>query len=602
MNEISLVIADEIHIMGDADRGPTIEVTLARLKQINPKIQILALSATIRNAEELAKWLSAESVTLDWRPVELKEGVYFDGLAEFNDGSSRTIPQKYTQPAMNIILESLSQNGQVLVFSNTRRRAASLAKRLRPLVKGSLTKREVTRLKTISNRILQIGERTRISELLSSLISGGIAFHHAGLTAQQRQLIEDSFRDRSLKVITATPTLASGVNLPARTVILVSYHRYESGLGRYPIPVLEYKQMSGRAGRPKYDKFGESFLLAKSDDEQEYLMENYVCSKPERIWSKLAVERVIRSHILATIASDFAHSEEDVYRFFSQTLYAHQYGPEAMREVIGKVILYLKNEEMLELQESRLVATPFGKRVSELYIDPASGVIIREGLSSRRGESSILSLLHLACHTPDMFPRFYLRQKERDEMMGYLDLHRHEFFFDPPDPWSPEVDLESFLAELKGARVLKSWIEEVSEEGMIEKFHVQPGDLYRLVDTAEWILQATYELSRLLEKEEHKGLISEAHRRVKHGVKKELLSLVKLEGIGRIRSRMLFNSGFKKIADLRRAPISSLVGIPTIGPQVAKKIKEQVGGVVPEEVWKEIGKEDKTRQQPIDDF
>ncbi len=616
MEDISLVIADEIHLLSSAARGPTLEVTLARLKQINPRLQILALSATIRNTEELAEWLEAGSVTLDWRPVKLREGVYFNGFVEFNDGSSRDIPQEYKNALMNIVHDSLLGRGQVLMFANTRRRAVSLARQILPMVRRTLTKRELGFAKTDSKKLLQVGEHTRISALLSELISGGVAFHHAGLTSQQRRLIEDSFRSHRLKVITATPTLAAGVNLPARTVVLGSYHRYESGLGRYPIPVLEYKQMSGRAGRPKYDEFGESFLLASSEDEQEYLMENYVCSRPERIWSKLAVESVIRSHVLATIASEFAHSEAEVYRFFDHTLYAHQYGSQAIKGVIGKVIQYLENEGMVVLDGPKLNPTRFGRRVSELYIDPVSAVIIREGLSSETGRPCTLSFLHLICHTPDMFPRFYLRRRESEEMLQYLSLHQEELFFSPPfsqesteelyyvlaDAMSSEIELESFLAELKMTRVLESWIEEVSEEEIIEKCHVEPGDLYRLVDTSQWLLQATYELSSLLGYKKHRKTIGEVHRRVKHGVKSELLSLVALEGVGRIRARMLHNSGIKGLVDLRKIPLSTLVRIPTIGPRVAKRIKEQVGGVFSEDSWNKLDEKARTEQKPITDF
>jgi len=162
--------------------------------------------------------------------------------------------------------------------------------------------------------------------------------------------------------------------------------------------------------------------------------------------------------------------------------------------------------------------------------------------------------------------------------------------------------LESFLAEIKAARVLESWIEEVSEEEIIEKFGVEPGDLYRLVDTSEWLLQAVYELSRLLGKNRYRKMAGEVHRRVKHGVKRELLPLVRLEGVGRVRARMLFNSGLKNITDLRRVPLSTLVGIPTIGPRVAKKIKEQVGGTFPENSWKKLDAETETQQRPITDF
>ena len=97
-------------------------------------------------------------------------------------------------------------------------------------------------------------------------------------------MIENAFREGKIKVLTATPTLAFGVNLPARVVVIHDYRRYEPGYGYYPISVLEYKQMAGRAGRPRYDKTGEAVLIAKTEDERDYLMENYVLAQPERIW------------------------------------------------------------------------------------------------------------------------------------------------------------------------------------------------------------------------------------------------------------------------------------------------------------------------------
>jgi len=82
INQIGTVIVDEVHLLNDPGRGPTLEVTLTILKKIL-KAQLIALSATIGNPEELAKWLEAELIVDDWRPVELRKGIYFDGKVEF---------------------------------------------------------------------------------------------------------------------------------------------------------------------------------------------------------------------------------------------------------------------------------------------------------------------------------------------------------------------------------------------------------------------------------------------------------------------------------------------------------------------------------------
>ncbi|RLI20317.1 extensin, partial [Candidatus Bathyarchaeota archaeon] len=405
MDEISLVIADEVHLLNDAERGPTLEVVLARLMQINPEVQILALSATIHNVEEIAEWLKAGYVTTEWRPILLKEGVLLHNEIQYKDGDARKIEKKTKNPAINLALNTVKSGAQALIFATTRKNAVSLAKKAANEVEQLLSKPLKRSLKRDADKILATGEKTRISELLAELVRHGTAFHHAGLGSGHRKIIEDSFRQGRIKVLTATPTLAFGVNLPARTVIIHDYRRYEPGYGYYPIRVLEYKQMAGRAGRPKYDKVGEAILIAKTDDEADYLMESYVLAHPERIWSRLAVERILRSHVLATIAADYACTEREIYDFFGRTFYAYQYETKAIREIIAKILKYLYDEEMIDVSGENIYATKFGKRVSELYIDPVSGVIIRNALRWKPAYLTDLSLLHMIAHTPDMAPK-----------------------------------------------------------------------------------------------------------------------------------------------------------------------------------------------------
>ena len=591
MDEISLVIADEVHLLNDAERGPTLEVVLARLMQINPEVQILALSATIHNVEEIAEWLKAGYVTTEWRPILLKEGVLLHNEIQYKDGDARKIEKKTKNPAINLALNTVKSGAQALIFATTRKNAVSLAKKAANDVEQLLSKPLKRSLKRDADKILATGEKTRISELLAELVRHGTAFHHAGLGSGHRKIIEDSFRQGRIKVLTATPTLAFGVNLPARTVIIHDYRRYEPGYGYYPIRVLEYKQMAGRAGRPKYDKVGEAILIAKTDDEADYLMESYVLAHPERIWSRLAVERILRSHVLATIAADYACTERGIYDFFGRTFYAYQYETKAIREIIAKILKYLYDEEMIDVSGENIYATKFGKRVSELYIDPVSGVIIRNALRWKPAYLTDLSLLHMIAHTPDMAPKLRPYTRELDEIALFMEEHKEEFLTEVPDEWTDRIAYEEFLGEVKTAMVLKAWIEETSEDEMIERFRVQPGDLYRTIENAKWLLYATHELALLFNNKQVLPLTLELMERISKGVKKELLPIVKLEGIGRIRGRILYNAGFKTIEDIKHAPIEDLVSLPLIGPRLAKKIKEQVGGFVKKAEWKKLGKE-----------
>ncbi|MCL1970183.1 MAG: DEAD/DEAH box helicase [Candidatus Bathyarchaeota archaeon] len=610
MKDISLVIADEVHILNEAERGPTLEIVLARLMQINPCIQILALSATITNVDEIAGWLNSKFIVTDWRPIDLREGVVLEDEIQYKDGGSRRIGQETRFTYVNLALDTLRSGGQVLVFASTRRNAVSAAKTLAgnmskalpktgsALIKQAVEKANRELLEKEADKIEEAGERTQISDELAEMVRCGVAYHHAGLSGAQRKVVEEAFKERKLKVLTATPTLAWGVNLPARMVVIQDYRRFEAGYGNYPIPVLDYKQMAGRAGRPKYDKFGEAVVIAKTRDEADYLMEGYVLAKTERIWSRMAVEKIIRGHVLATVASDYAHSEEEILEFFGKTFYAYQYDVKAIKDIIKRILKYLFDEQMITVDHGKIYATKFGKRVSELYIDPLSAVIMREALTKKTDYLTDFSLLHMIAHTPDMGPAMRPYAREIDVLNLQLEQHQEELLISPPNEWKDHIGYEEFLSEIKTAIVMKNWIEETTEEQLLAKFGIQPGDLYRIIENAKWLLHATYELSPLIGAIKGiRSLADELEERISKGIKRELLPIVRLEGVGRIRGRIIYNAGYKTIEDLKAASLEDLTRLHLVGPRIAKKIKEQIYGLTEEEEKEEEGEE----KEEIDD-
>jgi len=602
MDDLSLVVADEIHLLNDVERGPTLEIVLARLRQVNPDAQLLALSATVSNAEDIAEWLNAIPVTTQWRPVKLREGVLMGVEIQFKDGGSTRIEKRVSDPAVNLALHSIQMGGQVLIFTSTRRKAVSVAKKVAPKVRDLLSKALRRSLERTAELIISSGERTRISDLLAELVKQGAAFHHAGLSSPHRRILEDAFRDGRIKALTATPTLAFGVNLPARVVIIGDYRRYEPGYGYYPISVLEYKQMVGRAGRPKYDEVGESVLIAKTEEERDYLFGSFVLARPERIWSKLGVERILRSHVLATVASEFALTEQGIYDFFGRTLYAYQYDLRAIKGLIAKILRFLYGEGMITVDGAEIRATRFGRRVSQLYIDPLSAIVMREGLLKRAPKITDISLLHMIAHTPDMFPKIRCSSREIDKVSAFMEEHTEEFMFEEPEEWADRLAYEEFLGEVKTAWVLKAWIEERPEDEIIEMFGVEPGDLYRLISTSDWLLYASQELAKLLGHRDILPRIAELRERVTKGVKSEILPLARLEGVGRVRARIMYDAGFRTIEDLRRAPVNKLSSLPLIGPRIAKRIKEQVGGLVKRGDWERLSGAKGPKQHALTEY
>jgi helicase len=606
VSDVNVVIADEIHLLTEADRGPTLEVVLTRLLKINPDVQIIALSATIKNASEIAEWLHAVPITTEWRPVPLREGVYYDSEIQFKDGASRLIPHTEPSTIFDIALDVIKNNGQVLLFAETRRLAVDMGKKASTVLRRYLPRSDRRGLEITAQRILSSGERTRLSEVLAEQILNGAAFHHAGLPGIHRKIIEEAFKAGRLKILSATPTLAAGVNLPARTVIISSYERYEPGYGRYPISVLEYKQFCGRAGRPRYDKYGEAILLARTEDEQDYLIKNYVLADSERIWSKLGAEKVLRPHVLATVATRFANSEDGLVNFFAKTFYAFQYDPKMIKSKLGAILRFLNREEMVEFDGDELKATKFGRRVSELYIDPVSAVVLRDGLYTRAKHVTDVSFLHLISRTPDISPKLYPRRGE-DEMLDlFAREHQDEFMCEVPEFFGETngITYEEFLSEVKCARVLYEWINETSEDGILEIHKVEPGDILRMVDTAEWLMHATNELADLFGHKDLSSFTRELQIRVAKGVKRELVQLVQLNGVGRGRARALFNAGYKTIDELKHASVTDLMNVPLIGPILAKKIKEQAGGLIKAGEWEQLssGSIESTEQSLLTDY
>ncbi|MEE8358151.1 MAG: DEAD/DEAH box helicase, partial [Candidatus Hydrothermarchaeales archaeon] len=182
LDSLSVVVADEIHLINDAKRGPTLEVTLARLRHLNPDLIILGLSATIQNADEIADWLDADVITSDWRPVTLVEGVYYDREILFNNSKIVDVEAITKDAPINLAAEVVKNGGQSLVFVNTRRSAESYAEKASKVIKRFLSRDEKEALAELSKSVLNVlPEPTRICRRLSTCITGGTAFHHAGL-------------------------------------------------------------------------------------------------------------------------------------------------------------------------------------------------------------------------------------------------------------------------------------------------------------------------------------------------------------------------------------------------------------------------------------
>lgn len=552
---VGILVMDEIHLLG-TERGPVYEIIISKFQKLFKEIQILALSATIGNTDELADWLNAELIESEWRPVPLEERV--------------VIGQDKYEKIKEIVKKSLFDNGQILVFVNSRRSAESVAENIGEDLK-LISKDRINEAVELSKEILSgISSPTKQCKRLANCVINGTAFHHAGITNKQRILIEDAFKKGILKVIVATPTLAAGVNLPSRIVIIRDLQRYGSS-GYAHIPVLEYKQQIGRAGRPKYDKFGEAITIAKNESDKEFLIERYVNGRIENIHSRLGIEPVLRFHVLAAIASGFTRSEKSVRKFFQSTFFGYQYGIHGFEDMLNKIIINLEDWYFIRSENGFLIPTPIGKRISELYIDPqtAHNYISILQRAERENRFPTLGLLEMLCDSIEISSLPVKRKEEPD--LWTLSYKNSDKLFRNLEGFDLDFN---FLERFKTAKLFELWIEEVSEDKILELYNIPPGILYSKIQNLEWLAYSASEISRIQGWRNSTRELMSLELRIKYGIKEELIPLIGIKGIGRARARKLFNSGYKTINDLKEANSERLRKL--LGRKVAEKIIREI--------------------------
>ncbi len=557
---IGAMVVDEIHMMGEESRGPTLEMVITKVRSINEDVQIVALSATVANADELAEWLNAKLVNSNFRPVRLKLGVYVGDTIIFNDGTTESL-QRDSLGVGNLVSDRIENGGQLLIFVNRRKSAESLATRLQRRVKRLLTDDELEKLSTMAEDILE-GEFNAYSDKIAKLIRHGVAFHHAGLSNKHRKTVENGFKNRLIKVIVATPTLAAGINLPSRTVIVRDVARFD-GVGMSPLPVMEVKQMLGRAGRPRYDKEGEGIIMASSEKKAEWYMDNYINGEVESVESRLSSDRALRTHILALIATDMANSREEIMEFFGNSFYGYSLPVDTLTGKIERILGFLIDNGFVE--ESRFLrATKLGRRVSDLYVDPLSALMFQECYTQ---EYDHFCVLHTVSTTPDMRP-LYAKKSEIEGLLFLTKVHPiaiDEYMVEP----------ERFFGGLKIARILMDWIAEAPQDSVVNTYDIGPGDLHAISELADWLLYAFGEIGKT-QGYQYFREVEKLRLRVKYGVSEELLPIISLKGIGRVRARRLYERGYTSIDKLKEAKLSELMAIPGIGERLAREILEQV--------------------------
>ena len=541
LRKISVVVVDEVHVIGDEKRGPRLEGAMARFMSFNRAARIIALSATIPNAEEFGNWLHATLIPSEWRPVPLKEEVF---LAK----DDREIIER--------VEEELKEGSQVLVFVNTKRGSASFARKI------------ATRLKMANKELDELAERVDIGvDDLGDMVRCGVAYHNSWLHPEQRRAIEESFRERILKVICCTPTLAMGVSLPAKMVLIRNYKFFTMGRGNEPMPVCWVKQVFGRAGRPEHDEYGIGLIVAKNEDEREEIEDFYINGELERIESQFSAE-AMTEQILATIVAG-AHRRDKILEFLDSTFYAYQNRAEMelVKARMDEILVELSDEGFITITKGKakeeVRATEFGSLSSRLYLSTKSALELREGIKilgamNTKAKISDFDLLLLLCKCDEVVP---LRVKEAMEIASSLSDNLEWVY--------------SAAYALGSAIVAHAWIDELTYPEMKERFGIYPGEIHNNIYVLEWICYAASRMAEYLRAENMYARLNVLKDRIRHGIKTDVLELVSIKGVGRVIARGLYSAGFRNPGEVAKADVTQLERVPGVGKKRARKIREE---------------------------
>jgi helicase len=510
VDELACVVVDEVHLLGAERRGPTLEVTLATLRRRNPDVQVVALSATVDNPEAIADWLDAALVESDWRPVDLRTGVSVGGHVEFDDGTAIDVETDGersdengeedgpddTEVTAALVADTVANGGQCLAFVRSRTEAVALAERLAEDDLAEAMGIEPA-ASAAADAVAEV-DGTVTGRQLADCLRSGVAFHHAGLRSGHRSVVESAFRDRNAACICATPTLAAGVNVPARRVVVRDQKRYAGSAMKW-LPTLEVHQMCGRAGRPGLDPHGEAVLVGDADTEAE-LVERYVEGEPEAVESTLADPASLRTHVLSAVATGFAETEAEILGVFEGTFYARAAGAGGLADAVAVAVDDLVAAGMVRREaggdEYRLAATPVGETTSKQYVRPETGERIVSGLRTAAGMSTAttLTVLEVICDTPDMQDT-YLGNRERAEIYRFARAKAAEL----TTAMHETDDFEEWLESVKTARILDEWIGGATVEDLVEAYRIGPGDLDSRIERAEWLLSAAEALGETID-------------------------------------------------------------------------------------------------------
>ena len=554
LRDVDTLIIDEFHMIGEFSRGPTLEAAITRAKIINPSMRIIALSATLRNIEEIEGWLEGKCVEHDYRPVPLHKEVLDAEM--FNTKNKNDVIVK-------VLEKSIKDSSQALAFVSTRRFTESLATYVSKKIDKKINVKQRESFKEVAEKILDVPKRkgslpTTTCLKLAESIEHGVAFHHAGLFNEQKEIIEDEFRNGNILMITATPSLMYGVNLPSKTVVIRDNTRW-TAQGPQPIPVFDYEQMSGRAGRPQYDDVGYSYLIAKTMDEAMNLEAYYIDGEIELTNSKLVDNKdAILKQIIAQIASTLSKNLDDLTEFFSKTLYGYQmannpsmamFAADSIRFELENSLEFLLQNGIIRATPEGLKTTDFGSLIAKSNYSVETAVKIKEYISGIT-QINVNEFIDVPLIS-------FKGRKSKDPVREKLS----EAGLFAVDIGNPEATAVSLM----------EWIDERNEYEIENRYSVYSASTRRSAYEASRLVKFAKDTSEVLGNYSNLKDFDILSARLYYGVKEDIIPLVvSVKRLGRKRARNLVKIFGNDLSGVSENELQKVEGI---GPKLAEKIR-----------------------------
>jgi len=581
LQNVGLVIIDELQVMGDATRGPGLEILLSKIKLAAGSPQIIGLSAVLGNDQSLADWLGAKLCKIEARPIELRKGVLWNGsfrFTEYNSGNHgvETFPIRLGRFSREQVTvdqtKSWAEAGEpTLIFCRAKKECIDMA---HAIAKGINTPAASGALSDLASL-----EDSEGKDLLAVLLAKGVAYHNSDLDWDQRDLIERWFKAGEIKVICATSTLAMGINFPAKNVIIEPSRWSRDASDQWitvDISQAEYENMCGRAGRlGMQEDFGRAVIVAPSDFDQSALFTRFVEGDLGDL--KPTLDNVpLAQHALNLVASKLCKTEEEIHQILLTSYTGEQLWKGGDREKkftadLAKNVQHCIDGELLEFKRGNLTATELGKLTAAKGIRVETAIAMSKFAHAHQKEAASIEPLEvLWCLTStecgaDIHFNLSTTEWKMGEYSPILEavikgLNKKARARLATVNMALPSDYDE-TKQIKKALLLNDWISGFATRDLENRYHCFTGSVSGLASEYAWLTDAFSSVARIAKwPDEESKRIEDLAIRLIHGVPVNAISLTpaKVRGLGRGRIMNLVANGIDTIEKLLKYPIEKL--------------------------------------------